>query len=71
MSLKTVSLNSIALRQAKIVYNFGLSECKRVKVCTKGDNFGDFLFASLDNLGRSGSIPQEKNKLLEEQIFSF
>ena len=24
-------LNSIALRQAKIAYNFGLSECNRVK----------------------------------------
>ena len=25
-------LNPIALRKAKIVYNFGLSECNRVKV---------------------------------------
>ena len=25
--------NTIALRKAKIVYNFGLSECKRVNVC--------------------------------------
>ena len=27
-----VSLNHIALRKAKIAYNFGLSECKRVRV---------------------------------------
>ena len=26
-----VQLNSIALRKAKIVYNFGLSKCNRVK----------------------------------------
>ena len=26
------ALNPFALRKAKIVYNFGLSECKRVKV---------------------------------------
>ena len=25
--------NPFALRKAKIVYNFGLSECKRVKIC--------------------------------------
>ena len=25
--------NPIALRKAKIVYNFGLSECNRVKAC--------------------------------------
>ena len=28
--LKSVSLNPIALKKAKIVYNFGLSECNRV-----------------------------------------
>ena len=28
---KKLSLNPIALRKAKIVYNFGLSECNRVK----------------------------------------
>ena len=27
-----VTVNPIALRKAKIVYNFGLSECKRVKI---------------------------------------
>ena len=27
----TLKLNPIALRKAKIVYNFGLSECNRVK----------------------------------------
>ena len=27
-------VNPIALRKAKIVYNFGLSECSRVKLCT-------------------------------------
>ena len=27
----TLALNSIALRKAKIVCNFGLSECNRVK----------------------------------------
>ena len=27
-----VSINSIALRKTQIVYNFGLSECSRVKV---------------------------------------
>ena len=45
-------LNPIALRKAKIVYNFGLSKCSRVKVYrytdmfffvvfffTKGENF--------------------------------
>ena len=29
--MKQMSINPIALRKAKIVYNFGLSECKRVK----------------------------------------
>ena len=36
------SFNPIALRKAKLVNNFGLSECKRVK---KGNKFYDFLFA--------------------------
>ena len=35
MSSQT-SLNPIALRQAKIVYNFGLSECNRVTRLPKG-----------------------------------
>ena len=30
--------NPIALRQAKIVYNFGLSECNRVKVSDENQN---------------------------------
>ena len=30
--LARLVLNPIALRKAKIVYNFGLSECKRVEV---------------------------------------
>ena len=30
-SQPTLFLNTIALRKAKIVYNFGLSECNRVK----------------------------------------
>ena len=29
---QTLTFNSIALRKAKIVYNFGLSECNRVKI---------------------------------------
>ena len=29
----SIHLNAIALRKAKIVYNFGLSECNRVNVC--------------------------------------
>ena len=32
---KNLLLNPIALRKAKIVYNFGLSECNRVKVTLK------------------------------------
>ena len=31
MILVTSNFNPIALRKAKIVYNFGLSECNRVK----------------------------------------
>ena len=31
-SLFSVCINPIALRKAKIVYNFGLSECNRVKM---------------------------------------
>ena len=38
--------NPIALKKAKIAYNFGLSECNRVN---KGGNFLDFLFACLEN----------------------
>ena len=30
--MRYVIFNPIALRKAKIVYNFGLSECNRVKV---------------------------------------
>ena len=30
-SLKPALTNPVALRKAKIVYNFGLSECNRVK----------------------------------------
>ena len=33
----TGRLNPIALRNAKIVYNFGLSECSRVKEFLKND----------------------------------
>ena len=46
-------LNPIALKKAKIVYNFGLSECNRVKMPSfmpflqKGGNFCGFLFTSL------------------------
>ena len=29
--VKTIHINPIALKKAKIVYNFGLSECNRVK----------------------------------------
>ena len=39
VSLYTCPLNPIALRKAKIVYNFGLSECNRVKeVLWRGHN---------------------------------
>ena len=38
-----IAVNPIALRKAKIVYNFGLSECKRVNWCAM--QFGN----SLDN----------------------
>ena len=31
-----IYLNPIALRKAKIVYDFGLSECNRVKVTLSG-----------------------------------
>ena len=31
--LQNLLLNPVALRKATVVYNFGLSECKRVKVC--------------------------------------
>ena len=52
-----MGLNPIALRKAKIVYNFGLSECNRVNLFScidtslqlsttfaKGNNFCNFLF---------------------------
>ena len=33
-TLRMTIVNSIALRKAKIAYNFGLSECNRVKECS-------------------------------------
>ena len=44
--------NPIALKKAKIVYNFGLSECNRVKVpvngyTVRGSNSAFFIFAFL------------------------
>ena len=39
---QTLSVYPFALRKAKIVYNFGLSECNRVK---RKPHFGKVLFA--------------------------
>ena len=46
--LQVRRLNPIALRKAKIVHNFGLSECNRVNVC--GTVFA-FLVNELGQLG--------------------
>ena len=58
--------NPIALRKAKIVCNFGLSECSRVKVnyryTARRSNLAIFIFAS--NL--KGSAVKEKNLLLRK-----
>ena len=43
MLTDTCVFNPIALRKAKIIYNFGLSECNRVRLLRGG---GDFFFFS-------------------------
>ena len=41
--------NTIALRKAKIVYNFGLSECNRVKEIHPGTlGYGSYAFGFVD-----------------------
>ena len=42
-------VNPVALRKAKIVYNFGLSECSRgkEKMHFRGSNCAIYIFASL------------------------
>ena len=41
-----IQLNPIALRKAKIVYNFGLSECNRVNVgLTNKYNLRDIIYS--------------------------
>ena len=47
-------VNPIALRKAKIVYNFGLSECSRVNV----SGFAILTFFTLQKQGR-GSLLRE------------
>ena len=44
------SLNPIALRKAKIVYNFGLSECNRVKIENENNNMKT-LTAEISTMG--------------------
>ena len=54
-------LNPIALRKAKVVHNFGLSECNRVKVngCTvRGSNCVIFMLDSL--LTQWGQLSKER-----------
>ena len=47
---ETPHFNPIALRKAKIVSNFGLSECNRVKTTLSGEATPDiFTYASLLN----------------------
>ena len=40
------AFNPIALRKAKIVCNFGLSECIRVKMCGYDSMFFSIMFSS-------------------------
>ena len=51
------SFNPVALRKAKIVYNFGLSECNRVKM---GSVFLRNEFAPRDQILSLESVPIEK-----------
>ena len=68
-------INPIALRKAKIVYNFGLSECNRVKVngyTFRGSSSLIFTFVYIFN--RVSSLRKDllfKNSLFKEQNFSF
>ena len=62
--------NPIALRKAKIAYNFGLSECNRVKVngyFSRGSNSSRFSFATL--LHWRSVFEGHNLLLLEEFIF--
>ena len=67
------SLNPIALRKAKIVYNFGLSECNRVKPETKTRTVrkSDYTPAFALQKHMAGILDEkckEKEKYREEQI---
>ena len=66
--------NPTALRKAKIVYNFGLSEYKGVKrecfsaAITKGDNVTMFASLGLQTPSKMESTFIEKNLSLGQQI---
>ena len=45
--MKEIGVNPIALRKAKIAYNFGLSECNRVKKSQNIYHFQHFFFPNV------------------------
>ena len=53
------SFNPIALRKAKIVYNFGLSECNRVKVLKVSHTFSEICHTfQFSNILTFKSVPK-------------
>ena len=57
-STQTLCLNPIALRKAKIAYNFGLSECSRVNFLTTKKQMTKFWSANFKKmLTSSRSLP--------------
>ena len=59
-------INPIALRKAKIVYNFGLSECNMVKLCLQRSSYFDIsstIIGMLAELQIRGSI-EDNSKII-------
>ena len=46
-------INPIALRKAKIVYNFGLSECNKVNIIGCAGEYFFYLYETVKSKGRS------------------
>ena len=58
-----VFLNPIALRKAKIIYNFGLSECNRANCVEWSPFYIHTCDTSLITLETSGNEPQNSSKI--------
>ena len=61
-------MNPIALKKAKIVYNFGLSECNRVKRNPIAYNFGH---SECNRVKRKPTLFSEDIKIILFAIFSY